>query len=193
VRWFDAGELPDEFVALVDALGPAEDLVITRDGRPIARLSGIADMAGERVGRSRSSAVHVTVVATAMRLSRSVRTNLSALLGPDYIVLDVNSAPRTADVLLAPPVSPQLIGSLRAMFPEAKVIIAEIEDVELGVSHRGPVRRLLDAGAHSYLPPSSISALAERLGLTIAQLRQVTGASPTLTGIDVPGLDPADG
>lgn len=193
MRWFDAGELPDEFVALVDALGPAEDLVITRDGRPIARLSGIADMAGERVGRSRSSAVHVTVVATAMRLSRSVRTNLSALLGPDYIVLDVNSAPRTADVLLAPPVSPQLIGSLRAMFPEAKVIIAEIEDVELGVSHRGPVRRLLDAGAHSYLPPSSISALAERLGLTIAQLRQVTGASPTLTGIDVPGLDPADG
>jgi antitoxin (DNA-binding transcriptional repressor) of toxin-antitoxin stability system len=192
VRWFDAGELPDEFVALVDALEPAEDLVITRDGRPIARLSGVADMAGEQVGRSRSSAVHVTVVATAMRLSRSVRANLSALLGPDYIVVDVNSAPRTADVLLAPPVSPQLIGSLRAKFPDAKVIIAEIEDAELGISHRGPVRRLLDAGAHSYLPPSSIPALAERLGPTIAQLRQVTGAGPTLTGIDVPGLDPAD-
>ena len=44
----------------------------------------------------------VTVVATAMRLSRKARARLSEELGDDYIVMDLGDAPDSADVLLIP-------------------------------------------------------------------------------------------
>ncbi|NHN54745.1 hypothetical protein G9U51_02975 [Calidifontibacter sp. DB0510] len=102
----------------------------------------------------------VTVVATAMQLSDSARRRLADEFGSDYVVLDLQEAPRSTDVLLISPVSPQLLGTLRAQFPDARVIITEIEDEELGVRYGGPVSRLLDAGASAYVPPRSISAIA---------------------------------
>jgi len=63
-------------------------------------------------------------------------------------------------VLLTHPVSPQLLGILRHQFPNARVVITEIEDEELGVRYSGPVSRLLDAGASAYLPPRPIAELA---------------------------------
>ncbi|UOX89996.1 hypothetical protein MUY14_05000 [Amycolatopsis sp. FBCC-B4732] len=188
----DAALLPEGLVALIDALGSGEDLLITRNGEPIATISSARGAFGaetaDTLGRHHSTAEgspageDVTVVATAMKLSESARSSLSDKLGPDYIVLDMKSAPKSVDVLLVPPISPQLIGSFRAMFPKARVIITEIEDSELGVSYQGPVRRLLNAGADSYLPPSTIPRLAEHLDRTVTHLNQLTGdAVPPLT------------
>lgn len=89
-------------------------------------------------------------------------------------------------MLLIPAVSPQLIGSLRARFPQARMIIAEIEDEELGVSYQGPVSRLLNAGADSYLPPSTIPHLAKRLDHAVAQLNEIATSTSTPRMVDVP-------
>jgi len=180
----DADRLPADLVALIDALGPGENLVVTRDGEPIASISGLSTTAHAEP----SSAIpdDVKVVATAMKLSSSARASLSTRLGPDYIVLDMDAAPKSADVLLTPPVSPQLIGGLRSLFPKARVVITELEDEEFGISYQGPVRRLLDAGADSYLPPSTIPRLAERLTHVVAQLDQLDNTASTPQVVDAP-------
>ena len=95
-----------------------------------------------------------------MRLSDAARRRLSDELGENYIVLDIRKAPASTDVLLTHPISPQLLGILRMQFPEARVVITEIEDDELGVHYAGPVSRMLDAGAGAYLPPRPIAELA---------------------------------
>ncbi|MGV9776990.1 hypothetical protein [Streptosporangium sp. NPDC003464] len=183
-RSIDVTRLPEDVSALIDALEPGEELVITRGGESIAAISstlrvlhgavvdpGAPEEAEEQPPIDYDS---VTVVATAMKLSASARVSLSTQLGPDYVVLDMHAAPRTADVLLTPPISPQLIAGLRSMFPKARVIITEIEDNELGVNYHGPVRRLLDAGAEAYLPPATIPRLARQLDYTLTQLHQIT-------------------
>lgn len=181
----DAARLPADVVALIEALGPGDELVVHRDGRPIGTISGTPDTVP--ADRPTSDYEDVMVVATAMKLSASARAALSDRLGPDYIVLDMHKAPKSAEVLLVPPVSPQLIGSLRAMFPQARVVIAEIEDAELGVSYEGPVRRLINAGADVYLPSSTIPRLAVQLDRTMTQLREVTGgAASTPLTIEAP-------
>ncbi|MFD9738370.1 hypothetical protein [Umezawaea sp. NPDC059074] len=183
----DADRLPADLVALIDALGPGENLVVTRDGEPIASISGLSDAAhAEPVELPSAIPEDVKVVATAMKLSSSARASLSTRLGPDYIVLDMNAAPKSADVLLTPPVSPQLIGGLRSLFPKARVVVTELEDEEFGISYQGPVRRLLDAGADSYLPPSTIPRLAERLTHVVAQLDQLEGSASTPQVVDAP-------
>ncbi|KMS70095.1 hypothetical protein ACM01_32520 [Streptomyces viridochromogenes] len=201
-RAIDATRFPEDVIAFIEALGPGEELVITRDGEPIARISGAADAADaatrapllgvlidpvvpdgtDRADRTdgadeEQSFAHagVTVVVTAMELSESARVSLSDQLGPDYIVVDLHAAPATADVLLVPPVSPQLIAGLRSAFPRARVIVAEIEDDELGVSYQGPVRRLLDAGAEVYLPPATVPGLARQLDHTLTHRHRLTG------------------
>ena len=172
--------LPEDVVDLIDALAPGDDLVITRDGHPVATISsagGLLDDVTEP-GPPDHTYGDVTVVATAMKLSAAARTSLSEELGADYIVLDLHSAPRTADVLLVPPVSPQLIGSLGSMFPKARVVIAEVEDPELGVSYHGPIRRLLDAGATTYLAANAVPQLAQQLDTAITRHAQLTSGEP---------------
>ncbi|GAA2420353.1 hypothetical protein GCM10010404_93480 [Nonomuraea africana] len=181
--------LPEDVVALIDALGPGENVVITRDGASIATISstvdvvqgaivdrGASDEATDQAPRANES---VTVVVTAMALSKKARVALSTQLGADYVVLDLRAAPKTADVLLVPPGSPQLIGGLRSMFPKARVIVTEIEDHELGVQYHGPVRRLLDAGADAYLPPATLPHLARQLDYTLNQGREIAGRAAT--------------
>ncbi len=177
-RWVDTTQLPEELVALIDTLRPGEELPITRNGETIGTISGSLPEA--RFATADSG--EVTVVATAMKLSASARDSLSERLGPGYLVLDLHSAPPSVDVLLVPPVSPQLIANFRALYPKARVVITEIEDAELGVKYEGPVRRLLDAGAEAYLPSSTIPRLAEQLDRTMTRLNQLTdGASLPLT------------
>lgn len=193
-RWIDTSDLPDELVELIGALGPSDHLVIARDGEPIASISRArgagaserVEPSHEAVGRSSARGDDVAVVATAMKLSSSARASLSEQLGPNYIVLDMHSAPRSADVLLIPAVSPQLIGRLRARFPHVKMIIAEIEDEELGVSYQGPVSRLLNAGADTYLPPSTIPHLAKRPDHAVTQLNEIATSTSTPRTLDVP-------
>ncbi|MFB6815246.1 hypothetical protein ACFCV8_11945 [Streptomyces sp. NPDC056347] len=197
-REIDEGRLPEDVVALVDSLGPGEDLVITRDGAPLARISPVTRnvLIGTVIAPPNASEADpppadrsVTVVVTAMELSDSVRNTLSDQLGPDYIVLDIHAAPRSADVLLIPPISPQLIGSLRSAFPDARVVVTEIEDPELGVDYQGPVRRLLDAGAEAYLPPATVPRLAEQLTHTLARRHGPALESPASREIG-PSQDP---
>ncbi|MEU4511073.1 hypothetical protein AB0G05_16400 [Nonomuraea wenchangensis] len=192
----DVGRLPGDVVALIDALEPGENLVLTRDGASIATISSTIDVvrgavvrgavveraeqdeAGEQAPIDYES---VTVVATAMELSAAARVALSTQLGADYVVLDMHAAPATADVLLVPAGSPQLIAGLRSMFPEARVVVTEIEDDELGVQYHGPVRRLLDAGADAYLPPATLHVLARQLDHTLSQGRELAdGAAEPL-------------
>ncbi|MCG3751825.1 hypothetical protein FKO37_15145 [Amycolatopsis sp. Poz14] len=172
-RQIDVGRLPEDVADLIESLRPGENLVLTRDGNPVATVSS----ASVRPEPPRTEYDDVTVVATAMKLSASARMSLSAELGSDYLVLDLHSAPATADVLLVPPVSPQLIGGLRAQFPKARVVLAEVDDPELGVSYHGPVRRLLDAGAETYLTSANVPHLARQLDHAVTRRQQLDGGS----------------
>jgi antitoxin (DNA-binding transcriptional repressor) of toxin-antitoxin stability system len=191
-RRIDVARLAEDVVELIDALGPGEELVITRDGDSVAVISsarggldgGVIGSPEEAGEQSLVDYGNVTVVATAMKLSASARTSLSAELGADYIVLDLHSAPTTADVLLVPPSSPQLIGSLQSMYPKARVVVAEIEDAVLGVSYRGPVRRMFDAGADAYVSSTTIPHLAKQLDHTITQRKEIPTGETTRLEIE---------
>ncbi|PZG11734.1 hypothetical protein C1J01_34455 [Nonomuraea aridisoli] len=197
----DVTRLPEDVVALIDALEPGESLLVTRDGASIATISSTVDVVqgavvdrdppDEAEDRTPVDYESVTVVATAMELSTAARVALGTQLGADYVVLDMHAAPTTTDVLLVPPGSPQLIGALRAMFPKARVIVTEIEDHELGVQYHGPVRRLLDAGADAYLPPATLPLLARQLDYTLNPGRELTGEAPMRLQI-APTVTPAD-
>ncbi|MET7460242.1 hypothetical protein [Nonomuraea sp. NPDC005501] len=200
-RRIDVTRLPEDVVALIDALDPGEDLVLTRDGASIATISSTIDVVqGAIVDRDAPDEADdeapidyesVTVVATAMELSTAARVALSTQLGADYVVLDMHAAPATTDVLLVPPGSPQLIAALRSMFPNARVIVTEIEDHELGVQYYGPVRRLLNAGADGYLPPATLPLLARQLDYTLNQGREIAGGAATPPQI-APTVEPSD-
>lgn len=188
----ELARLPDEVAELIAGLAPGGSVVITRGGEPVATLtaagsaplegmviparaasgsdsgSGSDSESGSESGSGSDSGDGVMVVATSMKLSDSARTKLSNELGAEYIVLDVHDAPSTADVLLVPPISPQLLGNLQAMFPQARVVVAELEDPELGISYRGPVRRLIDAGAELYLASTTVPHLARQLGEAVS-------------------------
>lgn len=195
-RQIDVTRLPDDVVGLIDALGPGDELVITRNGEAIATIAtaGVVDDAalGRHSEPSTLADGNVTVVATAMKLSASARKALSAELGAGYIVLDLHAAPTTADVLLVPPASPQLIGNVRALFPKARVIVTEIEDAELGVKYHGPIRRMLDAGAETYLAATAIPRLAKQLDHAVTRRGRLTGGATTPLEIDSPS-GPSDG
>lgn len=163
----DVRQLPQD---VADLIIGGEDLVITRDGEPIATVTSTAfDVdPGTRDGYD-----NPTVVATTMKLSRAA---LSEQLGSDYIVLDLHSAPKTADVVLVPPVSPQLISALRETYPKARVVVAEIEDPEWGIRYEGPIRRMIDAGAETYLASTTIPRLAAQLDhVVVQQKRHIAG------------------
>lgn len=189
-RSIDVSSLPAELVALIDGLGLGEDVAVTRDGEPIATITATTDTVAvepdDDIAPPADGYDDVTVVVTAMKLSAAARSALSARLGADYIVLDIRSAPRTADVVLVPPSSPTLIRTARSQFPNARVVVTEIGDDELGVSYEGPVRRMLDAGAEAYLSSTTVSRLARQLDVVVTRQHELT-AGPL--AIEAPGDD----
>ncbi|WP_139142709.1 hypothetical protein [Humibacillus sp. DSM 29435] len=171
-------ELPLDIRKIMVAAIDGAEIAVVREGREVGHLSFHASvLEGVAFPISRLptavTPVHdgVTVVATAMRLPELARSRLSDEFGPGYIVLDLQDAPESADVVLTHPVSPQLLAQLRGRFPEARMIITEIEDEELGISYSGPVGRLLAAGASAYLPPLPVSAIASNLHAYLTQER----------------------
>lgn len=128
----------------------------------------------------------VTVVATAMKLPEAARAALSEQLGSGYIVVDMKAAPATADVLLVPPISPQLIGHFRSMFPQARIVAAEFEDDRLGVSYLGSIRRMLDAGAETYLASSTIPQLARQLDRVVTEHPELDAGTGARLEIEAP-------
>lgn len=178
------GSLPDAVAEFFAALEPGEMVVLTRGGDFAATvtaaggpLEGVVVSSGEDGPRQPASRQGATVVATAMMLSEAARTSLSEELGADYVVLDMHAAPRTADVLLVPPISAQLLARLRYRFPTARVVVTELEDAGLGLSYRGPVRRLLDCGADTYLTSMSVPVLARQLDQAVGR-REIAADTP---------------
>jgi len=89
---------------------------------------------------------------------------LADRLGGGFAVRDIRADGPPADIVLAPPSSPHLIGLLRHQFPGAIVVITELEDLLRGVDFGGPVSRALDAGADAYYVAKSTEALGTFLG-----------------------------
>jgi len=199
-------DLSPETVAVLRLARHGEEIALSRSGRSIGVLhfearndaspqpddagpsgtewSGLTAEAGSGVlvGVAAERSADVTVVAVAMELTNTARTRLSDELGPGYVVLDLGSAPSTADVVLTPATSPQLLGHLQQEFPAARVVIAEIDDDDLGVRHVGPVTRLLEAGASAYLPPRPIAQIASGLSAHLAEVRSRAISSPERRG-----------
>ena len=179
VARIELDDLPPEVRALLEAAVVGEEVTLTRGSEPLGTLSftprvlqGAVLHVDDEADEDEPATPHtegVTVVATAMRLSKAVRARLSEEFGDDYLVIDMKQAPRTADVLLVPPGTPQLVHGLRDMFPDARVVVTEIEDDELGVSYAGQVGRMLDAGASAYLPPRPIAQVAAGVRHHLAQ------------------------
>lgn len=90
------------------------------------------------------------IVVTAISLNRAAREALAERLGPGHIVRDIKEAGNTADIVLVPSVSSTLVGSLRAMFPDAKVLVTELMDDEFGIDFAGPVTRTVSSGVDGY-------------------------------------------
>jgi len=120
----DLDELPPDVCAALEAAIAGDGITLTHSGRPIGSLEFRSIVLEGTVidGPAQPTSPTpipdgVTVVATAMPLSDTARRRLSDEFGADYIVLDITEAPTSADVLLAHPISPQLLGHLRPNSP----------------------------------------------------------------------------
>ena len=89
---------------------------------------------------------------------------LADRLGSGFAVRGIRADGPAADIVLAPPSSPQLIGLLKRRFPDAVLVITELEDLLRDVHLGGPVSRALDAGADAYYVAKSTEALGSFLG-----------------------------
>lgn len=95
-----------------------------------------------------------------MPLSREARADLSDMLGDGYLVVDIKQAPSTANILLTPVVSGQLLGSLRRMFPDARILFTELRDDGYGINFSGPVSRIAAQGPDGYFVAHELGALS---------------------------------
>ncbi len=88
---------------------------------------------------------------------------LAERLGGDFALRDIRAEGPAADIVLAPPCSPQAIGHLKGQYPGAALVIVELDDLLRNVRLGGPVSRSLDAGADAYYVAPSTEALGEFL------------------------------
>lgn len=89
---------------------------------------------------------------------------LADRLGGGFMVRDIRRDGPPADIVLAPPCSPQAIGHLKRAHPGASLVVVELEDLLRGVDLGGPVGRALAAGADAYYVATSTEALGTFLG-----------------------------
>lgn len=180
----DLTGLSPQVRAVIESIMDTGEVAIVRSGEPVgtlafqpAVLEGVLlPPAAENSQDQVPEREDVKVVATTMRMSDAARARLRDAFGPSYLVLDFADAPSTADIVLTHAVSPQLIHRWTVMFPHARILITEILDEELGLDVRGPVGRLLDAGAHAYLPRRPVEQLAQNVhGYLASQARPELG------------------
>lgn len=127
------------------------------------------------------------VVVTAMPLSESARSDLSEMLGDGYVVVDIKEAPSSANVLLTPVISGQLLGALRWQFPGARILFTELRDDGYGIDFAGPLSRIAAHGPDGYFVAHALESLApivqsearlQLTGSTQQTLLQIGGAVP---------------
>ena len=190
-RAFRLGNV-DRCVAARDTL-PADTLVLRGDRHTPGELANLvlahassavqssADDAGEAAEVS-SYPASVRVVAVTM-LKAEARARLGERLGPGFVVVDLRRAPPSTDIVIAPVVSAQTISALKHLFPQARVVLTEVEDQDAGVHFPGPVRRAVEAGADGYVVARDLAALAQfavsdvELALNPGQAGQLDSAS----------------
>ncbi|KRE54673.1 hypothetical protein [Phycicoccus sp. Soil748] len=187
----DLDHLEPGLRAWVESLATSGPVLLRRDGQTIATLTySSAVLEGTIVPAPATK--HATkgsdlregakVLATTMRLSGPARELLRQSFGLDWVVLDFHDAPDTADVVLTCAHSPQLTHRWTLLFPHAQIIVTEILDPEFGLDMPGPVGRLLDAGAHAYLPPKPLEQVAKNVQLYLAgRAHGALGSSPPAT------------
>lgn len=130
------------------------------------------------------------VVATTMPLSAEARADLSRMLGDGYIVLDIKEAPATANIVLTTVVSARTLGSLRELFPDARILLTEFHDQGWGIDYPGPITRALEAGPDGYYVAHGLDALPAIVeNETRLQLAGSTRPSPPM--IDAGPREPA--
>lgn len=99
------------------------------------------------------------LVVAAMPLSKMARAELSEMLGPGYAVIDMRSAPPTANIVLTPVLSANALGILRGQFPHARILFTELHDGERGISLTGPLSRIVAQAPDGYFVAHSLDAL----------------------------------
>ena len=111
---------------------------------------------------------------------------LAQRLGSGFDVRDIRVDGPAADIVLAPPCSPQAIIHLKQQFEGAAVVIVELEDLLRGVDLGGPVSRSLAAGADAYYVAPSTEALGSFLAaLPIGEGPQPVALPATVAADDL--------
>jgi hypothetical protein len=132
------------------------------------------------------------VVVTTMPLPDDARADLSSLLGPSYVVVDVKSAPGSANIVLTTVVSERTLRALRTLFPHARILLAELHDLGRGISYPGPITRALESAPDGYFVAHGIESL-QRIVQSEARLQLSGSTRPTPPMIDTgTGRVPAD-
>jgi hypothetical protein len=183
----DLDDLDSGVRAWVESLETSAPMLVRRDGQTIGTLTYSRTVLEGTISTAPATddapvlREGTKVLATTMRLSCAARDLLRNSFGPDWIILDFHDAPDTADVVLTSAHSPQLTHRWTLLFPHAQVIVTEIFDPELGLDISGPVGRLLDAGAHAYLPPRPLEQVAESVQMYLVHRAHGTLGTPPPT------------
>jgi hypothetical protein len=115
-------------------------------------------------------------------LTRSAAESLQRSVGGSIELVEIRDADGSEDVVIVSSVSRQLLGKLRAAFPEATLFVVEVEDGAHRLDLGGPVMRALDAGAHGYLIARSV----DELGAAITRAATAGGQAPASEAIALP-------
>lgn len=121
----------------------------------------------------------VAVVVITMPLSKQARAELSEMLGPGYAVVDMRSAPSSANIVLTTVVSSHALSMLRDTFPQARILFTELHDDERGISFAGPLSRIVAQAPDGYFIAHSLDALTPVVQSEVKlQLSGSTGRTP---------------
>lgn len=113
----------------------------------------------EETADGEPEAAPAVLVVAAMPLSKLARAELSEMLGPGYAVIDMRSAPPTANIVLTPVLSANALGILRGQFPHARILFTELHDGARGISLTGPLSRIVAQAPDGYFVAHSLDAL----------------------------------
>lgn len=111
-------------------------------------------------------------------LSDSAAESLHRAVGGSIEVVDVREADGSEGFVIVSSASRQLLGKLRTAFPDATMLVVEVEDEVHRVDLAGPVMRALDAGAHGYLVARSIEELGQAIAKAAILGEPVVQAEP---------------